>query len=160
MIETILAAVDGSRCAHRALLEAAVLATACHAHVLLVYVVDDSDALLDEASIDRDEFLRRAVAYGQRVLADASAFLGSQGVSHGTMLVPRPAKAGSVADTLLGEARRANADLIVMGTRGRRGTQRLIMGSVSQEVLARCMVPVLLVRSDDDSQRIARAVPS
>ena len=49
---------------------------------------------------------------------------------------------------IVGYARERNIDLIVLGTHGRRGVRRLLMGSVSEGVLARTSKPVLLVRSE------------
>jgi nucleotide-binding universal stress UspA family protein len=51
-----------------------------------------------------------------------------------------------VAEQVLAEAKRVGADVIVMGTHGRTGIGRLLMGSVAATVMRRCDVPVVLVR--------------
>ncbi|WP_061958542.1 universal stress protein [Cupriavidus pauculus] len=147
MFQTILVAVDGSPCARKAVLEAAGIASVCHAHVLLVYVVDDVRSLFDMAFIDHDHMVRSVSAYGQDVLDSASALLDARGVSHGAVMESEGTRAATVAQTLLDQARKSSADLIVMGTHGRRGMRRLVMGSVSREVVAGTEIPVLLVRS-------------
>ena len=47
-------------------------------------------------------------------------------------------------------AREQNADLVIMGTHGRRGLPRAILGSVTERVLRTCKVPVLTVRGPSD----------
>jgi nucleotide-binding universal stress UspA family protein len=54
-----------------------------------------------------------------------------------------------VADVILAQARKVKADLIVMGTHGRRGVARLVMGSDAEGVVRGTRVPVLLVRAPD-----------
>lgn len=53
---------------------------------------------------------------------------------------------GFVPDSILSFAQDQHADLIVMGTHGRRGLDRLVMGSVTEHVLRRARCPVLAVR--------------
>lgn len=53
---------------------------------------------------------------------------------------------GSVAHKIVEFARQQAADLIVMGTHGRTGVKRLLMGSVAEEVLRRAPCPVLVMR--------------
>lgn len=53
---------------------------------------------------------------------------------------------GSIASNLLAEAEKWHADLIVMGTHGRRGLGRVVIGSVAESVLRAATLPVLLVR--------------
>jgi nucleotide-binding universal stress UspA family protein len=55
--------------------------------------------------------------------------------------------AGPAADAIVAEAKKWKADLIVMGTHGRRGVRRLVMGSDAEQVLRETPVPVLLVRA-------------
>ena len=55
----------------------------------------------------------------------------------------------SVADTILEQARKTKADVIVLGTHGRRGLSRILMGSDAEAVVREARVPVLLVRSQE-----------
>jgi nucleotide-binding universal stress UspA family protein len=54
---------------------------------------------------------------------------------------------GPAADTIVREARKQGADLIVLGTHGRRGVRRLVLGSDAEQVVRTSRVPVLLVRA-------------
>lgn len=149
MFETILVAVDGSHCARKALLDAASIAAASRALVLVVYVIDDPRSVFEMAFIDRQHMLRSVSAYGQDVLNGASILLESRGISHGVVLLSPSARRESVAERILDQAASAKVDLIVMGTHGRRGMRRLVMGSVSREVVHGAVVPVLLVPSEE-----------
>jgi nucleotide-binding universal stress UspA family protein len=54
---------------------------------------------------------------------------------------------GSVADIIVDQAKKQRADVIVMGTHGRRGVRRLVLGSDAEGVVRNAPVPVLLVRT-------------
>ena len=56
-------------------------------------------------------------------------------------------KGGRVSDVILKEVRSADCDLIVIGTHGRRGFQRALLGSDAEAVLRESPVPVLLIRA-------------
>ena len=56
------------------------------------------------------------------------------------------AKVGPIADTIIHTAQDGKFDLIAMGTHGHGALGRLVMGSVSSQVLAGCTIPVLLIR--------------
>ncbi|WP_404301115.1 universal stress protein [Alicycliphilus denitrificans] len=78
---------------------------------------------------------------GEKVLAPVVKFLGRHGVQLKTVT-----KVGPVGETIAKLAESGKYDLIVMGTHGHGSLGKLVMGSVSTQVLANCTVPVLLVR--------------
>ncbi|MNC85079.1 hypothetical protein D3C83_06550 [compost metagenome] len=84
-------------------------------------------------------------AGGKEVLAKAEAKARKQRVRVKTVLVENVIR--SVADVIVGQARKWRADLIVLGTHGRRGISRLVMGSDAEGVVRTTPVPVLLLRS-------------
>jgi nucleotide-binding universal stress UspA family protein len=82
---------------------------------------------------------------GQEVLRNAEALVRRQGLKCTGVLLEahdRPA-----ADLIVRQARKSRADLIVIGTHGRRGLRRLIMGSDAEQVVRTAPVPVMLVRA-------------
>ncbi|WER44701.1 universal stress protein [Cupriavidus sp. WKF15] len=147
MYRRILVAADGSHASRLATLQAIEMAKACDAEVKVIYVVDDSEALLGVAFIDRESLLRNIMAYGQEVLDGWSKLLGATGVRHSVALLDKPISKGRIAETILAQADQWDADLIVLGTHGRRGFLRVVMGSVAQGVVHQSSRPVLLVRS-------------
>ncbi|GGH65876.1 universal stress protein [Comamonas phosphati] len=76
-----------------------------------------------------------------KILDPVRDFLDARGVQ-----VQCVSKVGPIADSIIQEAQNGQFDLIVMGTHGHGALGRLVMGSVSSQVLAGCTIPVLLVR--------------
>ncbi len=83
-------------------------------------------------------------AEARTTLESAAAKAQAAGVTASTAMVS--ATRAPIAATLLAEAAKWQADLIVMGTRGRRGLDRAVLGSVAEAVLRTTPLPVLLVR--------------
>jgi nucleotide-binding universal stress UspA family protein len=81
---------------------------------------------------------------GEQILKDAAGIARQQGVELETKLVETPG--GSVGAMIVEHAENWPADLIVLGTHGRRGIRRLVMGSDAEYVVRTTPVPVLLVR--------------
>ena len=142
----ILVAVDGSSASNKGLREALRLAKAERASLCLVHVVNEFPAFaamdgMGGAVADLVPALREG---GKRVLGKAKAAAAKAGVPAKTLL--RERIGGPAADWIVREARRQRADLIVLGTHGRRGVRRLVLGSDAEQVVRTASVPVLLVR--------------
>ena len=142
----ILVAVDGSPAAQRGLREAIRLARSQRARLFIVHVVNEFMAYnyLESMAIGTDvrAVLREA---GRRILERAQAEARKQGVKAATVM--REIVGGAAADPIVRAARKAGADLIVLGTHGRRGVRRLVLGSDAEQVVRTASVPVLLVRA-------------
>ncbi|MFM9971550.1 MAG: universal stress protein, partial [Burkholderiales bacterium] len=107
------------------------------------HVVDESATLsLAEAGAAIDVIFEELKQNGKKVLAAASKMVAKTGVKFDTALVESVGM--RVADQITAEAKRWRADLIVIGTHGRRGMQRLLMGSDAEMVVRNTEVPVLL----------------
>ncbi|AAP85980.1 UspA domain-containing protein (plasmid) [Cupriavidus necator H16] len=150
MYQRILLAVDGSRSSDLALSQAIIVAKATGAEVKALFVLDDSDIYFETSYFDPKELLDNIMADGRKALDAATARLSEAGVGNTAQLVEKPVSPGRISLTIVGEADAWNADLIVLGTHGRRGVRRLLMGSVSEGVIARTSKPVLLVRSETE----------
>lgn len=142
----ILVAVDGSPTSMKGLREAIRLAKDGRAQLLLLHVVNEfyAFASLDgfAPGVDLVPALREG---GQRVLAKAKAAAEKEGIRAKTLL--RETLGGPAADSIVRDARRQRADLIVLGTHGRRGLRRMVLGSDAEAVVRSSPVPVLLVRA-------------
>ena len=147
MYQRILVPVDGSATSERALQEAIKLA-AGKAQLRLVHVIEEIYPLDIEGYAYIDQIaLQEAVRHtGERVLGQAAEKAQRSGVAAETVLLE--AGGGRVADVIEGEARNWPADLIVIGTHGRTGLSRLLLGSVAEGVARGASVPVLLVRGE------------
>jgi nucleotide-binding universal stress UspA family protein len=146
MYEKILVPVDGSDTATRGLDEAIRLAKSQGATLRLLHVVNDLAALASpEAALYSDQLLERFRAHGQAVLATAEARAREAGLKPETRCVE--VAGGPAGEAIVEEARRWPAQLIVVGTHGRRGLRRLVLGSDAEHIVRTSPVPVLLVRA-------------
>ncbi len=145
MFKRILVAVDGSTTSDQALQEAIRLAKEQQAQLRVVHVVDliilSWPELGDITAIQ--EAFRQS---GRVVLAKAEAALRAAGVTAETKLIEAETLGQRVADAIAAEAESWPADLIVIGTHGRRGLDRLLLGSVAEGVTRVASKPVLLIR--------------
>lgn len=145
MYTRILVALDGSETSSRALDTALQLAQQSGAQLTPLYVIDipvlPFDAPGYDPSIVRDAFRDE----GARVMADAAKRMTDHGV-HGTPTIVEVEPPGEdVAHRIRLAAQALPADLIVMGTHGRRGFRRLVLGSVAERVLRTAPCAVLLI---------------
>ncbi|MDR2299677.1 MAG: universal stress protein [Comamonas sp.] len=93
------------------------------------------------AALGRDVVEQYYDEESTKILQPVQEFLKGRGVQ-----VQSISKVGPIADTIIKEAQDGKFDLIAMGTHGHGALGRLVMGSVSSQVLAGCTIPVLLIR--------------
>jgi len=146
MYRRIAVGVDGSAHAERALEHAVALAKALGAALRIVHVVDQGWLpVAPELGLDLARISAARKAEGEDVLAAALVAARADGVAAETRLVETATPGEHPADALVAEAAAWPADLLVLGTRGRRGVERLLLGSMAEGVARRSSVPVLLV---------------
>ena len=113
-----------------------------------MHVVDEYPAL---AALDgmpaasTADLVPALIQNGKRVLAKAVDMARKQKVQPKAIL--REMMSGPAAYPIVREARKVGADLIVLGTHGRRGVRRLVLGSDAEQVVRSASMPVLLVRA-------------
>lgn len=157
MYRTILVPMDGSKASMVGLKHAIALAKDQQARLRLLNVIDEAmlaTTMADPAgAVIVPGLVESLKAEGRKVLDKARRTAESAGAKAEAVQVA--SRAQPVSDIILREARRAKADLIVMGTHGRRGLNRLLLGSDAERVLRESNVPVLLVRKDHRSRSVA-----
>jgi nucleotide-binding universal stress UspA family protein len=141
----IVVAVDGSSTSDLALREAIRVAGG-GATILALYVVDNATMLFDAGYYDPSQIERAFMESGTRALEAASKVLGDAGVKFEMKLVTEPAVTGDIAGSINAAASEWGGDVLVIGTHGRRGVRRLVLGSVAEAVIRQSTMPVLLVR--------------
>jgi nucleotide-binding universal stress UspA family protein len=152
MYNHILAAVDGSDTSNLALREAIKLARDQQALLRLVHVVDESPAYMaiDNSTIQDPELMvevKKALhEAGQNVLAASAAVVREADIEAETVLKVVETIGPRICDAIEEEAVGWPADIIVIGTHGRRGFRRLLLGSVAEGVARITTKPVLLIR--------------
>lgn len=150
MYQRILVPVDGSDTSELGLREAIALAKLTGARLHLIHVVDELSFAMgaDAFGAFSSEVITGLREGGQQILAAAQAQVKAAGIECDTGLLD--SFAGRVCDQVVNEARTWGADLIVIGTHGRRGAERVLMGSDAERILRLAPVPVLLVRAPAD----------
>jgi nucleotide-binding universal stress UspA family protein len=142
MYQKIFCPVDGSEPSSRGMREAILLARDQKAELLFLHVVDFSSLTLYGPMFGSDfDVFREA---GQAIVAAALEEAAVHGVTAQTRLAET--MTGGPGQTIVQEAEKFGADLIVMGTHGRRGLNRLLVGSDAATVLGQCRIPILLVK--------------
>lgn len=140
----IMVPVDGSETSARGLAEALRLAKDSGAKLVLTHVIDDYAVLsAPELGAQIEPLLKAMRQSGEQLLGKLSAEARSAGVTVECQLLD--SLGTRVADLIVDEAVRQGAELIVMGTHGRRGIKRALIGSDAELVVRLSPVPVMLV---------------
>lgn len=145
MYQNILIPTDGSEVAQRGLDHGLVLAKSLGAKVTILTVTERMpvypglEGVNDTVYADYSAGQREAA--GELLLAAKDA-ASRAGVPAESVLVESAPPAEAIIET----AKARNCDLIAMASHGRRGVSRLVLGSVTSEVLAHSPVPVLVIR--------------
>ena len=148
MYKQILVAIDGSPHSERALSHAIGLADGLSATLRIVHVIDTGWLGLGmELGIDTVQMSQAHREAGEKLLQDARATAQVAGLEAEIRLVEMGAPADHVAANIAKEAADWPADLVVLGTHGRRGLERMLLGSVAESMARLSPVPVLLIPS-------------
>jgi len=142
MYETILTPVDGSAPSEAAADHAIRLARDADATLSVVSVVDVE--ALSAAKLDTEALLDGYEAEAERHVAAVADRARESGVDVETAVIR-----GAPYRAILDRAEAVDADLVVMGSHGRRGLERYLLGSTTERVLRLSPAPVLVLRSDE-----------
>jgi nucleotide-binding universal stress UspA family protein len=128
-----MAAIGGSATSMKALMEAKHMAFSRHAMLRIVYAVSNSDDAHQQA--------------GLKLLAQTKSVI-SEGADAETRVLHADAVYGliGIAEAIANAANEWGTDLAVVGTKNRRGLERLVIGSVTEQLIAEVDASVLLVR--------------
>jgi nucleotide-binding universal stress UspA family protein len=147
MYKKILAPIDGSPASNLGLNEAIKLAKDQGAKLRLFHLVDEYIAVSSPdgmAFSNTDDLLESLRDGGKKIIEKAEALARRNGLTPESVMLE--SFGGRAADFIVEQATKWRADLIVLGTHGRRGIKRLVMGSDAEQVVRTTPVPVLLVR--------------
>jgi nucleotide-binding universal stress UspA family protein len=142
MYQKILLAVDGSDASKRAVEEAFRIAAFARARVHALYVVSKW-GVAPYAGYYEPEALGEVLREDGRIALEAvRAAMAERGIPGGVEIDETQNAADDITCV-----QRHNIDLVLMGTHGRRGASRIVLGSVAEGLLRISTCPVLLVRS-------------
>lgn len=146
MYSRLLVPLDGSATAYLALDHAAALAAMSGATIVLFNVIEEMKHSngFERPMVYIQEVRPRFLAAGQALLDEAAADLRKKGLPVETVLLESQGE--RVSELIAQQARSSGCDLVVLGTHGRRGLHRMMLGSDAEQVARIAPVPVMLVR--------------
>ncbi len=144
MFKHLLLPADGSDNARRAIEKAVSIARAFDGRVTAIYVIDPYtlSGVGADFAYGQAEYLSAASAEARTAMDQVERACAEAGVPVDTALV----ESHSVSKGILAKAKEVGADLIVIGSHGKRGLEKLVLGSVTSQVLSHAHLPVLVVR--------------
>lgn len=145
-LHQLLVPVDGSRTSVKALEAAISLACLTGARLRLLYIIDELDYVngFETARAYYEQTLPLMHTDGERLLAQMCSLAEGKGVVCDSVLLE--AGAERLCDVVAAHAMQVHADMIVLGSHGRRGLDRALMGSDAEQIVRRAPVPVLVVK--------------
>ena len=146
MFNHILVPIDGSETSMLAVSKASGLALAFGSRITLIHVIDNYPFIGVGAdyALGQNEYLAAATSSANAALARGVAALAAEGLHSDQRVIDGHVVHEGIVDTAIA----IGADLIVMGSHGRTGIEKLLLGSVTQRVLQDAKCPVLVVRGD------------
>jgi nucleotide-binding universal stress UspA family protein len=144
MYQRILVPVDGSEPSMAAVREVLKITTDRARQIRLAHVMELQEWTATPAGTVGDILRATQRASGEKLLSDSKSILTAQGFDCDGVLLESHGE--SAAQAIIAHAATWLPDLIVMGTHGRKGVGRLILGSHAAEVVRTASIPVLLVR--------------
>ena len=146
MYKRILVAVDGSPTSGRALREAVKLAESQRSMLRVVHVIDLVNINVETVG-DWNEFEDAVRRSGERLLKRATELAKKGGADVDSRLLEVRQVTDRIANEIAREAMQWRADVIVVGTHGRRGLSHMFLGSVAESIIRVAPTPVLLIRA-------------
>ena len=144
LYQHILVPIDGSETSMTAMREAIKLGKVLNSKITVVQVMA-LDPFIADAYVktgQTNDLIERTRTYLLDILEQAKQQFSNEGITVETKLL----EGFVVHEEIIQAARDLNADLIVMGSHGRTGVRKLVLGSVAQKVLGESHIPVLIVR--------------
>jgi nucleotide-binding universal stress UspA family protein len=149
MYQRILVPFDGSTTSIKGLEEAVKLAKLSGAALRVVHVIEILDFVtgFEPYVAYAQDVLPNMKKAGEQILEQARACAAARGIAVETLLIENPG--ARVSDLIIEQVKAWSADIIVIGTHGRRGAARVLLGSDAEQIVRSAPVPVLLVRATE-----------
>ncbi|KWK52387.1 universal stress protein UspA [Burkholderia stagnalis] len=149
MYRKIMVAMDGSPSSKQALNEGLEVARLYGGHLDVVYVIDKSALLTLAGGYDLEALVAAMRRDGAAVLHSAEQAIEDASAAGDTKLIETRRIGEDIAGRLQRYVLENAIDLAVLGTHGRRGIERMLIGSVAERFLRGAICPVLFIRGED-----------
>jgi nucleotide-binding universal stress UspA family protein len=144
LYRNILIATDGSENSQRAISCGIEIAKLSGATVHALYVVDTPSIISETWTAGKEMVHELIIREGKKVLSKVKKIIEDSGVEVKEVLLE-----GYPSEEIINFAENNNMDLIVMGTLGKTGLERFLVGSVAENVIRNSKVPVMVIRNEN-----------
>lgn len=145
MFGEILLPTDGSEGVGRAIDATVAMAEKFDARIHVLFVAEPPRFHEYGASVALTNIMQSLQEAGRQILDETAERIRNRGLSN----VETALRQGHPAEEILQYADEHRVELIVMGTHGRRGLNRMLLGSITEEVVRTSHIPVMTVRMKD-----------
>lgn len=142
----ILVAVDGSETSTLAMQEAIALAKNQQATLRVIFVAEAFVIIGDGVQFDFEQYENAVRGYGMATLNKMESLAQTASITVESCIIENAEHSERVSEKIVQDANDWHADLLVVGTHGRRGFNHLVLGSVAEGVIRMASTPVLIVR--------------
>jgi len=154
-IKHILTATDFTAPSESAVQVASELATTFKASLTILYVFEYARGLYSNTALYSGELIEPVLEDAESRLSELMSSISKE-IPEATARI----RQGNPYEEILAAARESEVDLIVMGTHGRTGLSRAVLGSVAEKVVRLSPVPVLTVRQSEEQTPVIAKVKS
>jgi hypothetical protein len=141
--KNVLAATDGSKQGNKAVMEAITIAKRCGSCLTIVSSIASDDLVeLEDSSLFLKDIAGQVVESMEKNIRELKELAQKEGVNARGFVL-----SGNPAEAITATAKENNADLVVVGSHGRTGLDRLLMGSVTERVIVLSSCAVLVVKA-------------
>ena len=144
LYRNIVIATDGSENSQRAISCGVEIAKLSGATVHALYVVDTPSIISETWTAGKEMVHELIIREGKKVLSKVKKIIEDSGVEVKEVLLE-----GYPSEEIINFAENNNMDLIVMGTLGKTGLERFLVGSVAENVVRNSKVPVMVIRNEN-----------
>jgi nucleotide-binding universal stress UspA family protein len=144
--KNIMLAIDESNTSQLALQEAIKLAKNLNAKLNIIHVIDETALNQVDEFLEFDSLWNAYREAGKELLERIDNQLKSSGLTFTSRLIELKPLGGRLAEKIVSVAQALPADMLIIGTHGRRGFSRFFLGSVAENIVRIATCPVLLVR--------------
>lgn len=152
MFKRILVPVDGSDISNQALIVAIKLAKDQKAKLRIIHVIDEYFVDYAGIGIDHETIMNSIKIYGQELLKISEKLAKKSKIKFESKMLELTSFEGRIEAKIIDEVKAWSADLLVIGTHGRRGFSHLFLGSVAEKIVRISPVPVLLIRGKESKK--------
>ncbi|MDI6801740.1 MAG: universal stress protein [Thermodesulfovibrionales bacterium] len=140
ILEKILVAHDGSKSSDKAMKKAVEMSVCMNASLTILSVIPEL-YLTELTSVDRNRIFEALASETTEAMEKIRKSLSGRSIDVKTLI-----RQGDPAEKILETAQKMKADLIVIGSHGRHGTKKFLLGSVSSKIVDYSKCPVLVVK--------------